>query len=116
MKPGDTLAHYEIRAPLGKGGMGEVFQATDTKLGRDVALKILPEDLPGMANRPKCRASRSHGWRRPASLERKGVLKRIGGGGGNRTRVRNRYSANVYMHSDLLFNLTGGQITLRPPG
>jgi serine/threonine protein kinase/Tol biopolymer transport system component len=45
MQPGDHLAHYEVRAPLGKGGMGEVFLATDTKLGRDVALKVLPEDF-----------------------------------------------------------------------
>jgi Tol biopolymer transport system component len=45
VQPGDKLAHYEIKAPLGKGGMGEVFLATDSKLGRDVALKILPEEL-----------------------------------------------------------------------
>ena len=42
---GSRLGHYRITAQIGAGGMGEVYQATDTKLDRDVALKILPEDF-----------------------------------------------------------------------
>ena len=42
---GETLAHFEIRALLGRGGMGEVFKALDTKLQREVALKLIPEEL-----------------------------------------------------------------------
>jgi Tol biopolymer transport system component len=42
---GDKLGHYEILAPIGAGGMGEVYRAKDTKLGRDVALKILPVEM-----------------------------------------------------------------------
>jgi serine/threonine protein kinase len=40
---GDKLGPYEIVAPLGEGGMGKVYRARDTKLKRDVAIKVLPE-------------------------------------------------------------------------
>src|ERR1700733_2596474 len=43
LAPGTKLAHYEIVAPLGAGGMGEVYRARDSRLNRDVAIKILPE-------------------------------------------------------------------------
>ena len=40
---GSRLAHYDVTALIGEGGMGRVYQATDTTLNRQVALKILPE-------------------------------------------------------------------------
>src|SRR5262245_56261266 len=42
---GQHLGSYEITSLLGKGGMGEVFRARDARLGRDVAIKVLPEQL-----------------------------------------------------------------------
>src|SRR5512136_1798112 len=48
---GKALAHYEITAPIGRGGMGEVFRAKDQKLGREVAIKVLPEEFAKDADR-----------------------------------------------------------------
>ncbi len=43
LEVGTRLGHYDVTALIGEGGMGQVYQATDTKLNRQVALKILPE-------------------------------------------------------------------------
>src|SRR5215475_13346595 len=43
LAPGSRLGSYEIVGPIGAGGMGEVYRATDTNLGRQVAIKVLPE-------------------------------------------------------------------------
>src|SRR6185369_203912 len=48
---GTKLEHYEITAHLGSGGMGKVYQATDSKLGRSVAIKVLPEAFAKDADR-----------------------------------------------------------------
>jgi serine/threonine protein kinase len=48
---GKTLGHYQITSRLGKGGMGEVYRAKNLKLGRDVAIKVLPEEFARDADR-----------------------------------------------------------------
>ncbi|PYQ57951.1 MAG: hypothetical protein DMF58_16910 [Acidobacteria bacterium] len=45
LEAGSRLGPYEISGPLGAGGMGEVYRARDTRLGREVAIKVLPHDL-----------------------------------------------------------------------
>ena len=51
MQPGTQLGHYEILEAIGKGGMGEVWRAKDTKLGREVAIKTLPAEFAQDADR-----------------------------------------------------------------
>ena len=47
LTPGTRLGPYEVLSSLGAGGMGEVYRARDTRLGRDVAIKVLPQHLSG---------------------------------------------------------------------
>jgi serine/threonine protein kinase len=47
LAPETRLGAYEVLTLIGSGGMGEVYRARDTKLGRDVAIKVLPESLAG---------------------------------------------------------------------
>ena len=51
LTPGTRLGVYEVTAPIGEGGMGQVYRATDTKLKRQVAIKVLPPSLAADADR-----------------------------------------------------------------
>jgi serine/threonine protein kinase/tetratricopeptide (TPR) repeat protein len=68
---GNRLGPYEILSPLGAGGMGEVFRARDTRLGRDVAIKILPERF---ADNAQALARFEHEARAVAALSHPNIL------------------------------------------
>ena len=55
---GKTLSHYEVVACLGKGGMGEVYVAEDTKLHRRIALKVLPKEMAPIRNGGRASSAR----------------------------------------------------------
>jgi eukaryotic-like serine/threonine-protein kinase len=68
---GDRLGPYRIEAPLGAGGMGEVYRARDTKLDRDVAVKVLPAHL---AAAPEVLARFEREAKAVAALSHPGIL------------------------------------------
>ena len=61
---GSKLGPYEIIAPIGAGGMGEVYRAKDTKLKRDVALKVLPDSFAADPDRMARFQREAEVWRR----------------------------------------------------
>jgi eukaryotic-like serine/threonine-protein kinase len=71
LSTGDRLGPYEILGPLGRGGMGEVFRARDTRLGREVAIKVLPKD---MASDPGAEARFDQEARAVAALSHPHIL------------------------------------------
>jgi Tol biopolymer transport system component len=71
LSPGTRLGPYEVLAPLGAGGMGEVYRARDTRLGRDVAIKVLPDDV---ANDSKALARFENEARAVAALSHPNIL------------------------------------------
>ena len=64
LSTGTYLGSYEILGRLGAGGMGEVYRARDAKLARDVAIKILPDDLRRMRSGWLVSGEKPRSWRR----------------------------------------------------
>ena len=71
LAPGTKLGPYEVVSPLGAGGMGEVYRARDTKLDRDVAIKVLPQ---GVARDPDALARFEREAKAVAALSHPGIL------------------------------------------
>ena len=60
LSPGNKLGPYEILSPLGAGGMGEVYRARDSRLDRDVAVKVMKDRRPGFEKEARAAAARNH--------------------------------------------------------
>ena len=71
LTPGTRVAQYEVQALIGAGGMGEVYRAHDARLGRDIALKVLPAHL---SRDPEMRARFEHEARAIAALSHENVM------------------------------------------
>jgi len=67
LSAGGRVGRYEILSPIGEGDVGEVYRAGDTKLNRDVAIKVLPDSL---ADDPERLARFERDSRRPVLIER----------------------------------------------
>ncbi len=78
LEVGSRLGHYKVTALIGEGGMGQVYQATDTKLNRQVALKILPEAFATDPDRLAPVSARSAGACQPQPSRHCGYLRHRG--------------------------------------
>ena len=78
MNPQQSIAHYRITSKLGEGGMGAVYRAIDTKLNREVAIKVLPDAL---ANDADYLARFAREAQLLATLNHPNVAQIYGGGG-----------------------------------
>ena len=82
MNVGSRLGHYDVTALIGQGGMGEVYKATDTRLDRTVAIKVLPEHVaadPDLKQRFEREARTVAAWRRFSTVRpvRRHAMKRL---------------------------------------
>ena len=75
LSPKTRLGTYEILGPLGAGGMGEVYRAKDLRLGREVAVKVLPE---AVASSPERLARFEREARTVAGLNHESLIRRMG--------------------------------------
>jgi Tol biopolymer transport system component len=105
LAPGMRLGTYEVLSPLGAGGMGEVWRATDTKLGREVALKVLPE---AFAEDPDRLARFEREAKVLASLNHPNIahlygLETVGTGGNSKLKTQNSKLSSDATTSDVTF-------------
>ena len=100
MSPERSIAHYRLTTKLGEGGMGAVWRATDTKLGRDVAIKILPD---GFAADPDRLARFTREAQVLASLNHPNIAAIYGGSG--RTVVHGRSGQRFFKRDASFANI-----------